>query len=361
MVISPAKIAALCDDLRHWRDRIHSAIGNEALDRDSLAREVTEGSGGLVARLKLVENALPLANAIQEALQELERNSRARYFRMPNDRPTAAEVERRNQTRLAECRSHAAKVEQQVSNALEAVEQLRTDTKNGGESVREAGRIAWSLRFPFAVAARVLVEAAPGEVASIWYKDHGTIGNAFTGTDEVYDELDVSHQFYALTDEDLGLLRTLFPAYDPINPPWHQIEAKIVATGKVTPQSVRELTAPMVLEFLRECVAPPAKASRKPSKPAASQLAGQNETQPVDEVAETVKRVALLIGGDVAKIMAVVTHGAFTTDQKLRALCTLDERFKGYKSDDLADLLGVSPASIRNSSAWKEWNPKPTK
>lgn len=86
-----------------------------------------------------------------------------------------------------------------------------------------------------------------------------------------------------------------------------------------------------------------------------------SEAKPVDDVATVVRRVSLLLGADGGKIMAVVAHSEFTTDQKLRALGKLDERFQGYKSDDLAELLGVSPASIRNSSAWKEWNPKPTK
>jgi len=88
--------------------------------------------------------------------------------------------------------------------------------------------------------------------------------------------------------------------------------------------------------------------------------APSSEVKPVDDVAETIKRVALLLGEDGGKIMAIVSHPTYTTDQKLRAL-GVDERFKGYTSDILAKMLGVSPASIRNSSAWKEWNSKPTK
>lgn len=80
-----------------------------------------------------------------------------------------------------------------------------------------------------------------------------------------------------------------------------------------------------------------------------------------DDVAETVKRLCLLLGEDGGKIMVIVNHPTFSTDQKLRALGTLDKRFRGYKSDDLAEQLRVSPSSIRNSSAWKEWNPKPAK
>ena len=82
---------------------------------------------------------------------------------------------------------------------------------------------------------------------------------------------------------------------------------------------------------------------------------------PFDEVAETVKRVKLLIGSDGDKLMAIVNHPTYTTDQKLRALDKLDERFKGYKSKDLAELLGVSESSIRNGDVWREWNPKPIK
>ena len=97
--------------------------------------------------------------------------------------------------------------------------------------------------------------------------------------------------------------------------------------------------------------------------PASAPLADpKGKGTPVDDVAEMVKRVALMLGGgDAAKIMAVVTHGEFTTDQKLCALAKLDERFRGYKSKDLAELLGVSEASIRNGDVWREWNPVPTK
>lgn len=78
--------------------------------------------------------------------------------------------------------------------------------------------------------------------------------------------------------------------------------------------------------------------------------------RPVDAV-EWVKRFAKLIGGDGEKTLAVVNHPEFTVDQKLRALGKLDGGFKGYKSQDLADLLGVSESSIRNAPVWREWNP----
>ena len=98
-----------------------------------------------------------------------------------------------------------------------------------------------------------------------------------------------------------------------------------------------------------------------PIKPATTPPAALlSNSKPVDDVAETIKRVTLMLGEDGGKIMAIVSHPTFTTDQKLRALGA-DERFKGYKSDDLAQMLGVSPASIRNSDAWREWNPKPAK
>ena len=105
---------------------------------------------------------------------------------------------------------------------------------------------------------------------------------------------------------------------------------------------------------------PPApKPTLSPAKATESSSAGG--PSPSDDVAETVRRFALLLGGDAYKIMAVVTHGEFKTDQKLRALGKLDERFKGYKSKQLSELLSVSEGAIRNSTAWKEWNPKPAK
>ena len=74
MPISPAAIAALCDDLGRWRDRIQSVIGNDSLDWQSLVREVfheeDNNQDELLARLMLVENATPLANAIDKELRE---------------------------------------------------------------------------------------------------------------------------------------------------------------------------------------------------------------------------------------------------------------------------------------------------
>ena len=37
------------------------------------------------------------------------------------------------------------------------------------------------------------------------------------------------------------------------------------------------------------------------------------------------------------------------------------ERFKGYKSPVLCELLDVSPGSVTNSDVWREWNPLPAK
>lgn len=100
--------------------------------------------------------------------------------------------------------------------------------------------------------------------------------------------------------------------------------------------------------------APVAPATTPPAAPSSG-------VKPVDDVAETVKRLCLLLGSDFGKIMTIVSHPKLTTEQKLRALGTLDERFKGYSSPALCELLRVSPGSVTNSDAWKEWNPKPTK
>ena len=98
------------------------------------------------------------------------------------------------------------------------------------------------------------------------------------------------------------------------------------------------------------------------SVPDSNQLATpKRKGTQVDDVTETIKRVTLMLGEDGGKIMAIVSHSEFKTDQKLRSLAKLDERFRGYKSKDLAELLGVSQASIRNGNVWKEWNPKPAK
>lgn len=93
-----------------------------------------------------------------------------------------------------------------------------------------------------------------------------------------------------------------------------------------------------------------------PTPPDGQAGEGGTETQkPSEDAGQLVARFAKLIGGDGAKILAVVNHPAFSVTQKLAALGRLDERFKGYKSADLGELLGVTANAVRNSETWKEW------
>jgi hypothetical protein len=77
------------------------------------------------------------------------------------------------------------------------------------------------------------------------------------------------------------------------------------------------------------------------------------------DVADTVRKLALLLGDGGDKLIGIIHDQTMTVDQKLRALDRLDQqRFRGFKSADLAELLSVSPPAVRNSSCWREWHPR---
>ncbi|RLT01805.1 MAG: hypothetical protein DWI23_08230 [Planctomycetota bacterium] len=130
MPISPAAIAALCDDLRRWRDRIQSAIHNDSLDWQSLVGEVFHeehnNQDELLARLRMVENAAPLADAIDAELCEgwnyVRQNVGGHSWKGTDDGKTSIISD------LELSREYAGNVKRRVANALAAVEQLRTDT-----------------------------------------------------------------------------------------------------------------------------------------------------------------------------------------------------------------------------------------
>ncbi len=123
MGISQRAIVSLCDDLRRWRKRIQTAVANGSLDRNALAVEVDNAgeSDRLLARLRMVENAGPLADAIQRELTE-------GWFLVTLNSTSP-------ENGLALCRKFAAGVDRRVGDAQEAVEQLQVETPPGGNAV----------------------------------------------------------------------------------------------------------------------------------------------------------------------------------------------------------------------------------
>ena len=103
---------------------------------------------------------------------------------------------------------------------------------------------------------------------------------------------------------------------------------------------------------------PPApKPTLSPAKATESSSAGG--PSPSDDVAETVRRVALLLGADGPKLLDIVTSKKLKCDQMLFALGREDERFKGYGSPELAELTRFKEQTIRNTSTWRKWHPLP--
>lgn len=134
MDLSPAAIAALCDDLTQWRDRIQTAIGNDSLGWQSFGCEVFDDADRLFARLRMVENAGPLADAIDAEMYDswnfvtmnLAQRERPEYLQH-HGISAAVEDERIRQHNLRLCRSYGEGVKRRITNALAAVEQLRPD------------------------------------------------------------------------------------------------------------------------------------------------------------------------------------------------------------------------------------------
>ena len=126
MPISPAAIAALCDDLGRWRDRIQSVIGNDSLNWQSFGSEVFDDADGLLARLRMVENAGPLADAIDKEMSDgwhfVTLNIGGNAWKGTDDgkRSVISDLEL--------SREFGENVKRRVAYALAAVEQLRPDT-----------------------------------------------------------------------------------------------------------------------------------------------------------------------------------------------------------------------------------------
>lgn len=158
MVVTDAAIAALCNDLGRWRDRIRAArenatidsldlkfvfpcsmrfVANDSIGQDSLTRAVFKESGELIARLTVVENASRLAELIREALERFREVLERRIGLLSDDRPSPADTERLKQEQLAKLQAAAAVVEHHIGNALAAVEQLRTESPRKAEATSE--------------------------------------------------------------------------------------------------------------------------------------------------------------------------------------------------------------------------------
>ena len=120
MPISPAAIAALCDDLRQWRDRIQSAIGNDLLNWQSFGGEVFDDADRLLARLRMVENAGPLADAIDTEMSD------SWHFVTMNIGGNAWKGTSEGKSVISDlelCHEFGENVKRRVANALAAVEQ----------------------------------------------------------------------------------------------------------------------------------------------------------------------------------------------------------------------------------------------
>ena len=143
MPISPAAIAALCDDLRRWRDRIQRAIENDSLDWRSLVsevfHEVDNNQDELLARLRMVENAGPLADAIDKEISDgwhiVSLNVGGKAWKKTSEGKSVI-------SDLELSRDYAENVNRRVGNALAAVEQLRTDTPTTIEAAERGGNAA---------------------------------------------------------------------------------------------------------------------------------------------------------------------------------------------------------------------------
>jgi hypothetical protein len=55
------------------------------------------------------------------------------------------------------------------------------------------------------------------------------------------------------------------------------------------------------------------------------------------------------------KVVAIAQMKDRTVDERMRLIGALDSRFMGKDSNDLASLLNVTSAAIRQTACWKDW------
>jgi hypothetical protein len=68
------------------------------------------------------------------------------------------------------------------------------------------------------------------------------------------------------------------------------------------------------------------------------------------------ERLAAVIGDDnTARIIATANHEELSVDDKMRAIAHIDCRFRGWNSEQWAQLLGKSSAAVRKTETWKRF------
>lgn len=68
---------------------------------------------------------------------------------------------------------------------------------------------------------------------------------------------------------------------------------------------------------------------------------------------ETLKRVLATMDNTQAQILAIANKSDLTVTERMRAICSVDQRFYGKESPGLAQLLDKTEGAIRNSEWWK--------
>ena len=66
----------------------------------------------------------------------------------------------------------------------------------------------------------------------------------------------------------------------------------------------------------------------------------------------TPRSLEALLGADAREVLEIVRSGK-STDDRMRAICSLDRRFLGYTSNQWGDLLGVGDGAVRKTPFWQ--------
>lgn len=61
-----------------------------------------------------------------------------------------------------------------------------------------------------------------------------------------------------------------------------------------------------------------------------------------------------LLGAESEELLRIVEDSGKTVHDRMKAVCSFDRRFLGYKSEEWATILGVSAQAVRRTEAWKE-------
>jgi hypothetical protein len=125
-------------------------------------------------------------------------------------------------------------------------------------------------------------------------------------------------------------------------------------------ESIRKMPTPdwsrLRADLYREaCRAAAAMLAAGIAQPDKTKAVAPLASQPLDDPDQLMQRLAQAVGDDTTvRVLAILNREDLSSQEKMRLLIKLDQRFKGKDSNEWAMLLKVTPQAVRGYDAWKE-------